>query len=921
MNERLMPLPRRFRAILLCLLFGASGVPGLIAQLTWTRVFAAALGHEAPALCGVVTAFFAGVAVGARLLDGPISRSVRPAWWYAGLEVFSAAWIAVGTVFLPSIQEWALGWCGPDSTASGRLLVAFLVPLVVAGPAAAAMGATLPAMDRAVAPLWADGRAVAGLYAANTGGAVLGVLVAVAWLMPWAGFRASLWIAAAIQVGCAGIAGWIGRAVATAPEPPSPPAPRPSAFARGLRADRSDGPSPAEAATAREGGRGWRGTAFVTGLLGIGFELLGVRVLAQTTENTIQTFAAVLAVFLAGTAAGAAGARWIVRRRGRISTVGLLGGLAVGVLLETLVMAGSPGLLSMLRKGAWPGWMAEGTLAAAVFLLPTMLMGAVFSEVAQGARGRGGGVGGVVAWNALGGALGGPVFLIGVLPLAGLRLAVGMVAAGYGVWALITAVRGASESRPRPGPGRGLMRREVGVAMVMFAGLAIVVGWVPFRLLELPPGSQVTRMREGFLATVAVVRTADGHRTLRVNNHFQQGGTATASAARRHAHLPLLLHPAPRRVLFLGVGTGITLGAAAAHPGLQADGVELLPEVVDALPEFEPENGAPQRRPGFRVIEGDARRYARVSTNTYDVVVADLFHPSEDGAGFLYTREHFAAVRERLAPGGIFCQWLPLHQLDRRGFADVGRTFREVFPGATLWLLRFNVDVPVVGLLGRREAGESLRVDPAALGRRLREPGLAEALRPLAWSDPRARARRAAGRCGIPRAPGGVRRGGDGRSSGGALSGGGRGLPARRAAAPAVARAGRRGAGAVRDRPGAGDRGAIRMGDAFGGFRPGAGSAPEGIGGGGGGGAADGGGMVPAEHGSERGLLGGLFPGHPRGLGLRARGSGVRPGAAAAVGTVAARGTVGGGDAEAAGGGESRDREGVKGGGGDRVRG
>ena len=45
-------------------------------------------------------------------------------------------------------------------------------------------------------------------------------------------------------------------------------------------------------------------------------------------------------------------------------------------------------------------------------------------------------------------------------------------------------------------------------------------------------------------------------------------------------------------------------------------------------------------------------------------VVADLFHPGRDGAGALYTREHFAAVRELLTEGGLFCQWLPLYQLD-----------------------------------------------------------------------------------------------------------------------------------------------------------------------------------------------------------------------------------------------------------------
>ncbi len=46
-----------------------------------------------------------------------------------------------------------------------------------------------------------------------------------------------------------------------------------------------------------------------TGLLGIGYEVLVVRVLSQVTENTVYTFAMLLAVYLVGTALGAAGVR------------------------------------------------------------------------------------------------------------------------------------------------------------------------------------------------------------------------------------------------------------------------------------------------------------------------------------------------------------------------------------------------------------------------------------------------------------------------------------------------------------------------------------------------------------------------------------------------------------------------------------
>ncbi|MBX3744226.1 MAG: hypothetical protein KF833_02865 [Verrucomicrobiae bacterium] len=695
-------------------LFLVSGAPGLAAQLAWVRVFSAGLGHELPSLMGVVAAYFAGLSVGAWALDRRVSASRCPARWYAGLEFFCAGWIALTTPLLGWVNGLALEWIGLEGSWMRQAAVAWWVPLAVVGPAAAALGGTLPAMDRAVAPWVRDGRAVARLYAFNTAGAVVGVVAAVGWAMPTFGFGATLWMAAGVQ-GVCGVVAWVwggrvpdgsGRdAESGMAEPGNADGKRSSGLAMGDGRFAGSGAAGSEVTGRR---RLWV-TAWLTGMLGIGYELLGVRVLAQVTENTVVTFAAALSVFLAGTALGAGLLRGLERRGWVPGLGGWVSGLAVVCVAEVWVMV----------NGAW--WLAWGTgwagpvggevvLALAVFLVPTVLMGALFASLAQAARTERGGVGRVVAWNTLGAALSGPVFLGWMLPLLGWKWTLVALALGYGILV------------PRPWGGW----RWVGPVLA-----AMLVPFLPGRVrwLDLPPGATVVRHEEGPLATVTVVRTADGHRVLRVNNRFQQGGTATAGAARRHAHLPLLLHPGPERALFLGMGTGISLAAAAAHPGLRADGVELLPEVVACLPEFEPENAALRDRDRFRWWVADARRFVRAAAGEYDVIVADLFHPAEDGAGFLYTREHFAALRRRLAPGGLVCQWLPVHQMDGASLRVVARTFLEVFPEATLWLLRFNVDAPVVGLVGGRDLGP---VDPEALGRRLAGASLSEALAAVA---------------------------------------------------------------------------------------------------------------------------------------------------------------------------------------------
>src|SRR5262249_53222215 len=148
-----------------------------------------------------------------------------------------------------------------------------------------------------------------------------------------------------------------------------------------------------------------------------------------------------------------------------------------------------------------------------------------------------------------------------------------------------------------------------------------------------PQDKRVREYRDGIMASVAVVEDVARHRVLRVNNHFQMGGTGAADAEYRHAHIPLLLHPNPKRALILGVGTGITLGGASLHPDLKIDGVELLPEVIEVMSEFEPYNRSPDQNPAVHIYAADARRFIKLTQTKYDVIVADLFHPAADGAG------------------------------------------------------------------------------------------------------------------------------------------------------------------------------------------------------------------------------------------------------------------------------------------------
>ncbi len=661
---------------LLHALFFVSGACGLGYQMVWLRQFGFGLGHEMPAVVAVVGALFGGMAAGAWGLDARVSRSPAPGRWYAGLELLVGSWGLLSIALIPALNNHLQAWIGLDPTPFRQWLTGLAGVFVCLLPATFAMGGTFPAMERYASPLAREGRCVATLYASNTLGAVTGAVASVFVLMPALGFRGTVCTFGVLSLLCAAVV-WLLPSWCAARDP--------VVQTGGERRGRIRQPVT------------W---LFLTGFLAIGYEVAGVRALSQVLENTVYSYAAALSVFLVGNALGAGGATRLVRRLGECEAVRwLLCALGIACVGGVCVLSRAGAMYRACERplgGSLQGMLAvEFLVAASVFLLPTLCMGALFSVLVQAVPDQQGrGVGRAVAANTLGGALAPVCFGVVLLPWVGTKWTLTCVAAAY--WLLASAAwffRSTLEARRASGWAWfvGCCVGSLGLLLSVPAG----------RLgIELMPGETLVACLEGVSDTVAVIGTHDGHRSLRVNNRFGMGGTAAAVAERRQAYIPLLLHPNPARALFLGAGTGITFGAALNYPGLTADGVELVPEVAAAMDYFEPQNLRTTWQPRLRMTVADARRFVRVTSSRYDVIVADLFHPARDGAGGLYTREHFRAIRQCLAPSGLFCQWLPLYQFDEPGLKIVIRTFLDVFPEAQAFLLRFNLETPVLGLVG-----------------------------------------------------------------------------------------------------------------------------------------------------------------------------------------------------------------------------
>jgi spermidine synthase len=659
----------------------ASGFAGLGYEIVWTRQLSLALGTEMMAVLGVIAGFFGGLALGAFALDGLIRRSKSPWAIYSILEAVIALWGLISVWLLPTAGRALSPLLGTEPSPVLLWAGSLALPTLVLLPATMAMGGTLAALERMTRQARGEARVTAGVYGANTAGALAGTLASTFLLIPALGFSGTLLCLAGVNTFCALAALALGSATGNADAEER----RPQRI-RDLQITI---------------------TLFTTGLFGITFEVLVVRLAAQVMEDTVYTFAGLLAAYLLGTAAG--GLLW--QRTGRDASDGNLRGLLAATAFACIATAALAPYAGRLVEIVSPADVfGELAVAISLFLVPATAMGALFGLLAQRVSDQRGSVGAAVGINSLGACIAPLVAAQFLIPAFGARTALLAVALGY----LLLLP-----------PGRSALRWSAAPAI-----LALVLWLSPApSLTRVPSGGALLAVREGPMATASVVDDAAGTRYLEVNGHFRMGGTSSTRSDYRQAMLPLLLHEAPHRALFLGIGTGATLVGGAQMPGVSVRGVELSREVVDLLPWFI----NPPPASALRVTVADARRYVAADSGQHDVIIADLFHPALDGSGALYTVEHFAAVKRRLAPGGIFCQWLPLYQLDLPSLRAIIRGFLDVYPDGSAWLNHYSVRTPMLALIGARDGGH---LDTDALAARLHDPATARVIRPLGFEAP-----------------------------------------------------------------------------------------------------------------------------------------------------------------------------------------
>jgi spermidine synthase len=187
-----------------------------------------------------------------------------------------------------------------------------------------------------------------------------------------------------------------------------------------------------------------------------------------------------------------------------------------------------------------------------------------------------------------------------------------------------------------------------------------------------------------------VRKTSDARgtwRSLELNGVNVAGTSHELWAIQRlQGHLPLLLHPDPKKVLHIGFGSGGTAAAVAQHPVQRITIAEISPEVLQVSDSvFRDINHGVLHDPRVRVLLNDGRNVLLATRERFDVILSDSIHPVYAGNSTLYTREYFQLCRDHLAPHGVISMWLPMYSLTESSFLGILRAFDEVFPGAAVW--------------------------------------------------------------------------------------------------------------------------------------------------------------------------------------------------------------------------------------------
>jgi spermidine synthase len=416
----------------------------------------------------------------------------------------------------------------------------------------------------------------------------------------------------------------------------------------------------------------------LSGFAALGNEIIWTRFLSLIIHNTVYTYTLTLGAILFGIVLGSfivsLSAQLINRYAAIFGIISIITGIIV---LCTLLLPA--GFWSAVRDTQ--DLLTQTGIVITLLLLPSFLSGMAFPLAIRMLVSRpefaGAGVGTMTAVNTAGGVLGSLITGFLLLPFLGLQTSILITTAmstGIGCIAVVFL-----EKRMKP---------YIKVCVVMSA----VILWflLPFAMKTNLPADYLASkeklidFREGVSSYLAVVKNRYNIPVLEIDRLWQ--GEERKSHQIMAAHIPMILHRNPQKVLVVGVGVGQTPSRFLFYPVKQLDCVDIEKELFGLIRDYFNAEWLNDKR--VAGIAEDGRSFISYTDRKYDVISLEIGQIFRPGCTSFYTREFYQAAKKQLNPEGLICQFVPIVFLQQREFLSVIRTFTEIFPQASLWYNR-----------------------------------------------------------------------------------------------------------------------------------------------------------------------------------------------------------------------------------------
>ncbi len=675
--------------ILLC--FFLSGAAGLVYQVAWGKALGLVFGNTVYAIATVLAVFMGGLALGSAWWGRRSERAANPVTLYGWMELAIAAAGALSLLGLSGVRSLYIS-AYPFVAGSTPALLAlrFTGSAMVLLLPTFLMGGTLPVLVQGLTRSSADlGARVSRLYWVNTLGAVAGTLAAGFALLPLFGQKRTVALAVLLNV----IAGVIALVLARRIAPAAPATDETAVAATGAAVQ------PA----------GFLLTCFaVVGATAIAYEIGWTRLLVTFLGSSTYAFTLMLATFLAGIVLGSLAFEAWIARRGEVT----LGGFAMTQTLTGVAALGFlvfyqqiPSIVPAVLRAThetFTGLVVAQFVTSALAMLPAaFIFGFNFPLVVvliagrdASQPGRGAAVGRAYAANTLGAIAGATSVGFFLMPRLGAFRLLAMVAATNLALAGLLRLR-EKNRRPLMLAGNGALLAAV--LFVAFSGAFYNRAVATFAAMlyydiyqgkltiaEQAATTDIIFVADGLNATVSVAAGED-YIAVRTNGKVDASNHDQLTQYMM-GHLGALFHPAPKRVLVIGFGSGMTVASVARYPDVERiDCVEIEPGMIQAAPYLEQLNHGVLRDPRVHVILDDARNFLLTTREQYDLIVSEPSNPWIAGVSALFTDEFYREARARLRPGGMLVQWVQGYALFPADFRMVLSTFVPHFPQVTLW--------------------------------------------------------------------------------------------------------------------------------------------------------------------------------------------------------------------------------------------